>query len=61
MSIELDATRYSVVVTCTDCAPFYRLASSKREGWRIGADHEERAHPEKGQARDTLGASVRRD
>lgn len=53
MTIKLDSTRYSTVVTCDNCPWWFGFADSKAEGWRVGARHEERAHPEQYQARAT--------
>lgn len=54
MTIKLDSTHYSTVVTCDHCPWWYGFADSKAEGWRVGARHEERAHPDLGQARNAL-------
>ena len=51
MTIELDSTRYSTVVTCTHCPWWYGFADSKAEGYAVGARHEERAHPGEDTAR----------
>lgn len=61
MPIELDSTRISTVVTCTDCPWWYGFADSKREGWQVGARHEQRAHPERDQARDAVDQQNARD
>ncbi|MCC2034213.1 hypothetical protein [Microbacterium allomyrinae] len=60
MTIKLDATNYSVVVTCTKCPWWYGFADHKAGGWRVGARHEERAHPEIDQARRALDERNRR-
>lgn len=60
MTISLDSTRYSVVVTCSSCPWWYGFADSKAEGWRVGARHEERAHPELDQARNAYDKRVSR-
>lgn len=52
MTIKLDSTHYSTVVTCSDCPWWYGFADSKSEGWSVGARHEQRAHPERDQARN---------
>lgn len=52
--ITLDSTQISTVVTCTVCPWWFGFADSRDEGWRVGAQHEERAHPELDQARNTL-------
>ncbi|EQM75927.1 MULTISPECIES: hypothetical protein [Microbacterium] len=52
--ISLDSTPVSTVVLCSRCPGYADLADSRTEGWRIGARHEERAHPDIDQARDTL-------
>lgn len=54
MTIKLDSTNYSVVVLCDRCPWWYGFADHKAEGWRVGARHEERAHPDIDQARNTL-------
>lgn len=59
--IELDSTKISTVVTCTNCPGiWFGYADSKRDGWRVGAAHEERAHPEIEQARHALAEMKRR-
>lgn len=52
--ITLDSTQISTVVKCDDCPWWHGFADSRDEGWRVGAAHEKRAHPEAGQARNTL-------
>lgn len=54
MTIRLDSTQISTVVMCSDCPWWYGFADSRDEGWRVGARHELRAHPETKQARETL-------
>lgn len=47
--IRLDFTRHSVVAVCSLCG--WRAGALDRpEGWRLGAAHERRAHPELTQA-----------
>lgn len=60
MAIELDSTKHSTVVCCTLCGSV-DLADSPREGWAIGAAHEERAHPEIEQARHAARMKRNRD
>lgn len=57
--IRLDSTQISVVVTCSSCPWWYGFADSRIEGWRVGARHEQRAHPESEQARDALRHAAR--
>ena len=52
--IKLDVTRYSVVVQCDQCPWWYGFADSRLEGWRVGAGHETRAHPDRDQARHVI-------
>lgn len=54
MTIRLDSTQISVVVLCTQCPWWRGFADHKDQGWRVGARHEERAHPDTDQARATL-------
>lgn len=54
MTISLDHSPVSTVVLCDQCPTFAELADSRVEGWRVGAAHEERAHPADEQARDAL-------
>jgi hypothetical protein len=60
MTIKLDSTQISTVVTCTRCPWWHGFADSRTEGWRVGARHEERAHPDTDNARDALTARARR-
>jgi hypothetical protein len=60
VTIELDSTQHSTVVTCTECGAV-DLADSPREGWAMGARHEERAHPELTQARDAARMNRKRN
>jgi hypothetical protein len=60
MTIKLDSTQISVVVMCTRCPWWHGFADSRTEGWRVGARHEQRAHPDTDNARDALSARVRR-
>jgi hypothetical protein len=52
--IRLDSTQISTVVTCTRCPWWHGFADTRGEGWRVGARHEERAHPGDEQARNAL-------
>lgn len=60
MTISLDSTRYSTVVTCSSCPWWYGFADSKAEGRVVGARHEQRAHPDEDQARRMLDEARRR-
>jgi len=60
VTIELDSTRYTTVVTCTACGAV-DLADSPREGWAKGASHEAIAHPELEQARDAARMNRKRN
>lgn len=60
MTIRLDATQISTVVLCTRCPWWHGFADSRAEGWRVGARHEERAHPETDNARDAIATRRRR-
>ncbi len=42
--IHVESTRYSHVVTCTNCPGWSEGADSHSDGARIGARHEDRAH-----------------
>lgn len=44
MTIQLDSTKISTVVTCTRCPWWHGFADCDEQGWRVGASHEERAH-----------------
>lgn len=52
--IFLDRTRLTVVVQCRDCPDWAALRFTTTEGWKAAAAHEERAHPERQQARHAL-------
>jgi hypothetical protein len=55
MTIKLDSTQISTVVTCTVCPWWRGFADSRADGWRVGGRHEERAHKgDRGNARDAL-------
>lgn len=56
MTIAVDSTRYSHVVTCSQCPGFSKLGSSASGAWQLGAVHEAVAHPTATQARDALSA-----
>jgi hypothetical protein len=58
--IRLDSTQISTVVTCTRCPWWHGFADSRAQGWRVGARHEERAHPDSDNARAALAESERR-
>lgn len=58
--IVLDPSDRSIVVLCDECPSFVDIAVSREAARGIGADHEERAHPEQRQARDTLGKLISR-
>lgn len=58
MTMRLDCTRVSVVVTCTLCPFWSAFADGKREGWETAARHEERVHPELEQARHARDEAV---
>lgn len=60
MTIKLDSTRHSTVVTCTACPHWFGFATDKIDGWRVGAGHEQAIHPELEQARKALDAATRR-
>ena len=60
MTIKLDTTRHRTVVTCDKCPWWYGFADSKGEGRRVGARHEQRAHPDEDQARRMLDEADRR-
>lgn len=54
MTIKLDSTQISTVVCCTLCPWWRGFADTREQGWIVGARHEERAHPQLDQARNTL-------
>lgn len=58
--IRVDSTDHSHVVKCSQCPPFARLALSKTEALRIGADHEQRVHRDVETARDALRKNLTR-
>jgi len=60
VTIELDSTHYSTVITCTECGAI-DLADSPREGWAMGASHEAVAHPELVQAREAARMNRKRN
>lgn len=60
MTIKLDSTQISTVVMCTRCPWWHGFADSRKEGWRVGARHEERAHPDSDNARAALAEADRR-
>lgn len=60
MTITLDSTDHSTVVVCSICG-CQELADSRREGWKVGAAHEQVAHPELVQARDAARTYQKRD
>lgn len=57
--IRLDATKYSVVVTCTRCPWWRALALTKLAAWRSAAAHESREHPGVDQARESLAWALK--
>ncbi|MCC2032191.1 hypothetical protein [Microbacterium allomyrinae] len=52
--IRLDATKISVVVTCTDCPHWSAFRFTKRDAWQAARAHEKRAHPGATQATSNL-------
>lgn len=56
----LDRTAVTVVVKCADCPEWASLRFTTTEGWKAAAAHEERAHPERTQARDALVSHMAR-
>lgn len=58
--IRLDSTQISTVVMCSRCPWWHGFADSRTEGWRVGARHEERAHPDSDNAREALAKRVAR-
>lgn len=58
--IKLDATRISVVVTCTGCPWWFGFALDKIEGWQVGARHQTDHHPSNQQAAQNLIAARKR-
>jgi hypothetical protein len=62
MTIRLDSTQISTVVLCDSCPWWRGFADTRDEGWRVGARHEQGAHPgESVQARETLRMRVKRN
>lgn len=59
--IRLDSTQISTVVLCTRCPWWHGFADTRAEGWRVGASHETRAHPDTDNARDALASRARRE
>ena len=58
--LELDKTRSSVVVVCTE-HPWYReLADSPREAWGLAMIHEAVCHPDDRQAYDAYAKALTR-
>lgn len=58
--IFLDRTAVAVVVQCRDCPEWAALRFTTTEAWKAGAAHEERAHPDRQQARNALIVHLRR-
>ena len=54
MTIKLDSTQISTVVSCTDCPWWRAFAFSKLQGWETGARHEKAVHQGSTQAQDAL-------
>lgn len=55
MTIRLDATANTVVVTCTHCpGSWHALRLDRAGGWAAGAAHDAAVHPGNRQASDTL-------
>jgi len=46
MTIKLDVSTTSVVVTCTDCAFWYAFAWTPKAAEKSAVTHEENVHPE---------------
>ncbi|AWY04771.1 hypothetical protein PQC61_gp03 [Gordonia phage Emperor] len=44
--IGIDATQYSYLVTCSDCAHWRSLRSTRGGAWRVAADHLRHVHAE---------------
>jgi hypothetical protein len=57
--IFLDRTAVTVVVTCRDCQ-WATIRFTTVDAWKAGAAHEERAHPEREQARNALAHHLKR-
>lgn len=57
--IFLDRTAVTVVVYCRDCE-WASIRFTTTEAWKAGAAHEERAHPEREQARNALIQHLKR-
>lgn len=51
MTIRVDSTTISTVVTCTQCPFWYAFRWTRAEGWEAGAAHESRMHPDSLNAR----------
>lgn len=51
MTLDVDSTQHSTVVTCTKCPWWFAFADSRQNGWDIAARHESRVHPEDDQAK----------
>lgn len=50
MTMKVDATGISAVVTCTLCPYWFGFGFDRDHGWRVARDHEQRAHPGQVQA-----------
>ena len=60
MTIKLDYTSHSVVVTCSACPWWHGFGFDRAHGWAVGANHEAAVHPESDQARKNLDTTNRR-
>jgi RNase P subunit RPR2 len=45
VTIRLDATAHTVVVTCSLCGWWQTIRMSKADGWAAGAAHDTSVHP----------------
>lgn len=59
-SIRLDRSATSIVVTCADCPHWAAFQFDELAAWRSAAAHEERCHPERTRARNSLLLATRR-
>lgn len=60
MSVKVDSSRATAVVTCSECPGYAEGALDRAAARRLGAAHELRAHPESKTARDAAQTMTRR-
>jgi hypothetical protein len=51
MTLDVDSTEHSTLVTCSRCPSWWAFGDSRQNGWEIAARHEKRVHPQDDQAK----------